>query len=665
MKRTNALQLWRAALIGLGVVTLLGGSAAHAQRIVRDSYIRIQVDDASGRFTIQNLDGDPLNVNDDNLNALFSDVTAAVKTTLYVNSLTVPVSGAETGIFGDTGSGRILQIPSVAPDGRSITAAWGFPTAVPDAEGRDIRVQQKISLVRDLARIEYTIVNAGQAKVVGLRLAVDPSASTVLDPTLFEAPPGSTNHDDTSNPFFVPKQGFFGFETDFRPAFPTGIPRNLITTPIPSEWYTFSPAFNPFAFWKGALTTLPDATPPDRVVFAGYDPLVDGSGPSVDPLLPDWSYTTNPNQSITGPETVNGDASVAVFWGPRSLGAGQRLTLVTYISVGVASHGLSGRNLQNRPDNNPAFVAAAESPFSDALVSGVASDFQFFGFAMNLLNTVSVPGATATINLPDGLELAPPTLDPVVPLGDLDPFTPGNPNVERQTSWTLHPNGVAAGVLPVNLTVTSPLGSASVRREISVPQGTLYRIRQEFGMFTFPFTFTNSAPDAVLGLASSDFQIIRWNPDANGGAGAYEPALAIRAGESYWIRLLGVLPFVDVTINGATPINIPGSGFGPGGSFATAIRPNWNMVGNPSPYAVLAKDLRIQDPSTGEVVNLSDSVARRFLLGSLWRFDRNLGTYVQVSATDYIQPGEGIWIFAARPLVMLWPAPLGFQISVS
>src|SRR5205823_6614192 len=73
MKRTNALQFWRAALIGLGVVTLLGGSAAHAQRIVRDRYIRILVDDASGNFTIQNLDGDPLNVNDDNLNALFSD----------------------------------------------------------------------------------------------------------------------------------------------------------------------------------------------------------------------------------------------------------------------------------------------------------------------------------------------------------------------------------------------------------------------------------------------------------------------------------------------------------------------------------------------------------------------------------------------------------------
>src|SRR5207244_8564445 len=130
---------------------------------------------------------------------------------------------------------------------------------------------------------------------------------------------------------------------------------------------------NPFAFWKGVLTTLPDATVPDRVVFAGYDPLVDGSGPSVDPLLPDWNYTTNPNQFILGPETANGDAAVALYWGPRPLAAGQRVTLVTYIGVGVASHGLSGRNLPNRVDNNPAFVAAAESPFSGALVGGIAS----------------------------------------------------------------------------------------------------------------------------------------------------------------------------------------------------------------------------------------------------------------------------------------------------
>src|SRR4029453_16836241 len=152
-------------------------------------------------------------------------------------------------------------------------------------------------------------------------------------------------------------------------------------------------------------------------------------------------------------------------------------------------------------------------------------------------------------------------------------------------------------------------------------------------------------------------------PEPNGGLGASEPAFAIRAGESYWIRLLGVIPFVDVVLNGATPINIPGGGLGPGGSFATAIRPAWNMVGNPSPYAVVLKDLRIQDPVTGEVVNLDDAVSRRFLLGSVWRFDRNLGTYVQVLRNDYVQPGEGIWIFGSRPLVVLWPAPLGFQIS--
>jgi hypothetical protein len=80
---------------------------------------------------------------------------------------------------------------------------------------------------------------------------------------------------------------------------------------------------------------------------------------------------------------------------------------------------------------------------------------------------------------------------------------------------------------------------------------------------------------------------------------------------------------------------------------------------------VLLRRLQLRDPQTGAVVDYDTAVQRRFLLGSVWRFDRNLGTYVQLSRTDYINPGEGIWIFATRPLFIEWPAPLGFDIQIS
>src|SRR5205085_671313 len=146
------------------------------------------------------------------------------------------------------------------------------------------------------------------------------------------------------------------------------------------------------------------------------------------------------------------------------------------------------------------FVAAAEAPHSVPMVAGVASDFQLFGFASNLRFEMSIPSVTALVGLPEGLELVPPDAAASVPIGPLDPFGPAFPNQERQTSWVVHPNGAAAGVLPVNVSMNSSLGGATVVREVNVPQGTRYLLRTLFAMYTFPFTFVNSDPDVALGL---------------------------------------------------------------------------------------------------------------------------------------------------------------------
>jgi hypothetical protein len=655
---------WQAGLVLVGAALLLGGQQAEAQnnatiQIVRNRYIRVLENPTELKWTITRLVGDPLTPLDDNLSVLWNDVAQGVpeRATFLVSSNTA-AAGFTQHLFG-TGDGLITQNPTLDPDGRSITSAWQIPTTVAgDAEGRNLQIQQKLSMVRDLVRIEYTIVNLGSPRQVGMRLAVDPSPD---------------NSDLLYFPVFTPGPGgFFVSETDFRP--------NLLQQRagfelLPDEWYQYVDGVNPFTFTKGLLHGL-DATPPNRMVFAGYNPLVGGTvglgsgaglrmdnfGRITNTGLNNWDYAINPTQNILGLVADNGDPCVALYYGPRPLATGQRWVVVAYIGVGVASHGLAG------PGDNPVFVGAAEAPFAVPLSGGVPQDVQVYGFAQNLHRDFTVPQTAATVLLPEGLELSPATPDNNVPLGDLDPIDAGAPNEERQTNWTLVSNGQAAGILPINLTIDSPLGSASVRRDINVPQGIRYRIRQDFGMYTFPFTFTNASPDVVLGLASSDFQIIRWNPDSNGGQGAYEPATVIRAGESYWIRLLGVLPFVDVTINGATPINIFGSGLGPfGGTFTPAqpLRPNWNMVGNPSPYAVVLKRLKFQDVQTGQVIDFDTAVTRRFLLGSVWRFDRHIGNYVQISRTDYVNPGEGIWIFATRPMLVNWPAPLGFAIQIS
>jgi hypothetical protein len=682
----HKLRIWHAALLCAGTAALFSGRAAHAQaHVVRNRYIRIGVNDADSRFTIVNQDGDPLTAQDDNLAVMFQDpatLTDAVKATLFVSSAVSAPAPGLTGIVGDTGTGDVLLPPTYDADGRSIISQWQFPTGAPDTEGIRVVVTQRISLVRDMARIEYRIENRGVGRVIGLRLAADVSDSAILDPATFEAPPGSTAHDTLSNPVFVPKQGLFSFETDFRPALPVGIDRNLVQTPIPFEWYTFAPAFDPFAFWKGVqtpqrfldpatgkLTTggFVDAVPPDRVVLAGQGPLVGGAGGGVDPLLPDFFYTVNPQRNILGPVATLGDVTVADFWGPTTLNSGQSRTVVTYIGVGVASHGLAG------PQADPVFVGAIETDpqFSPGLanvlipplgvVRGVVPDFRLFGFAHNLQSFITVPGVTADLTLPAGLELTPATPNPHVDLGDLEAFSAGAANVEQFTFWSLHATGEKAGILPATVAYRSPLGSTTVCREINVPQGARYRFTGNLRMVSFPFTFQNPDPANALGLPSTDFTIVRWDPNANGGAGAYVPVFALRPGESYWIRTIGPR---DVTLVKATPVDIPGGGLGPGsGTFGVNLSPNWNQVADPSPFAVVAKDLRILDPSTGAIVSFDDAVQRRFLLGSLWRFDVDQANYVQLQRDDYLNPGDGIWIFAARPLILLWPAPQGPQVT--
>jgi len=635
------------------------------------------------------------------------------------------------------------MLPAISADGRSIISKWqlGGPT---DATGINIVVTQIVSLFRDLARIQYTIENQGVSSVIGLRLATDPSDSGALDPfitpvstTHSEAMPfsqGGTTitipnaiHDDVSNPVFIPTLGLFGTDTDFRPALPTGIDRRVtpVVPQIPGDWFTYAPAINPLAIWKGVLqptpaTALPginpgpgipfarllnltDATTPDRFLLAGHAPLITGGvGGDLPALLtsvlgpnaiPGWDFVVDPLHSILGPEAAPslGDVSEATYWSPRSMASGQRATFVTYIGEGVADHGFAGTagipNVPSNP-NNQLFVASAESR-SDVptglpvfgngvpLVGNkempgdhLPADFDMFGFAQNLRSDITIPGVSATIGLPAGLELlpetTPPTLVNTVLLGTLDAWSPGAPFAERETSWSLRATGEQAGILPVTVTMQSTLGSAQVVRAMNIPQGTRYLLPVgHFNMFTFPYTFADPTPSVALNIGAfgptASVDVLRWDPVAEN----YVQATALVPGESYWIRLNGPANDQFIDLVGATPVNIPGTGLGPTqGTFTIPLQRGWNQVGNPSPYAVPLQQLRFLDAATGENVDLLTAVRRGFVLGSVWRWDRQAQQYVQIGLNQYVPPGDGIWIFAPRPELLLWPAPLGFGVQV-
>ncbi len=626
MTRRRTRRLWQAALLCCGAAALLAGRPALAQQTTNNRYLRTVVDQGSHRFTIIRGDGDPLTNLDDNLNLLFFDQEEASKVTILLGSNVSTDADDLEFIYG--ADGEVVADPTLSADGRSITSSWAVPSLVPAAEGRSVIVTQRVSLVRDLVCLEYTIENRGVPRSVGIRVAVDPAL------TLLELTPAASDHDESGLPFFVPKQGFFGFETNFTAG------------TVPDSWFGVDDLTNPTALVRGVLTGL-NATRPDRVIFAGHIRLVEDDGGLS--LLPDWDHVVNPFQTLLGLHDNAGDGSVAAFFGPRPLGTLQKRTIRTYIGTTNASHGLAG------PVDNPFFVGAAQTPLSQPMAAGAAADFTLTASAMNLRNTVGVNNVNATIGLPEGLELAPGQTLSVL-LGSLEPFLPASANAERSVSWTLHANGERTGVLPINVVLSTPAqGTTNVRHEISVPQGTEFRIRTQYQMVTFPFLLADAVPEVVFGIPSSEFDLLIFDPVIN----EYVRADVIEPGRSYWLRRVGGAGDITVTLSGATPIDTSLGGT------ETEILRGWNMVGNASPYAALLQDVLFTDPVTGDVVNFKTALSRRLIRGSVWRYDRFQRKYIALGASDFLSPGEGIWIFADRPLTIQWPAPHGIGIQVS
>lgn len=683
----------RVATVGaaaLGAAALLLAPKAHADpfEVTQDRYITISQDYDNLAWTVTRVIGDPLDPRDDFLPVLLADNAAnvPVQATFIVSSPSVIGGGGfQQFRFGETDNGAlIIQNPTLSPDGRTIVSVWQIPPDTANDPNRNIVVTLKISVVRDLARAEWTIENRGNSRSVGLRLGADPSP----DPT-----------DTVFSPTFVPPDGFFTNETDFRPNFTPQRPGFQLLTPTSKAFQFFPVDPEPYSISMQQYRGL-DATPPDRFILAGFTNLIGGNGPPsggagfredngrvINTGLNFYDYVINPARFLLGPIINFGDPTYGAYYGPFTLGGGRTKSIVTYYGVGNADHALAVPR-GGRPDPPPAiggselYVGAVETAFSLPLIGGIAGTntsggfgtFRTDGWAMNLRNNLVIPGVVAQLGLPVGLELdgASPS-GSTVPLGDLAPYD--NAGDEGQATWTIKVNGEQAGVLPVNVSFDSPLGTAAVTRQVNVPQGIIYVFRKPGvdgqaapSMYTFPFTFANPDPDFVFGLnrAAGDYQIFRWNPLANGGLGQYEAVTQLVAGESYWIQLLGVAADkLTVTLNGATPINIPGSGIGPGGSYATLIQQFWNMVGNPSPYAVLLKDVRFQDPRTGQILDFDNAVRAGFMAGSVWRFNRFTGQYQRVGMWDYVNPGDGVWMFATRPVTIFWPAPRNLNISIS
>jgi hypothetical protein len=547
--------------------------------------------------------------------------------------------------FPDDGAQMLAPPVATLPNGQGTFSPWRF-TGGTGAATYEIQVNQKLQYARDMMRIEYQIFNAGgSAKRVGVRLMLNPGA----------------DEEGFISSFFFPqtRQRLF-FEQDYGRAIGTTQVPRFAQIPETYELFAGDEDTNPFFITKGILIGN-GATTPDRVVFGNalnFWRDIDGGQL--------WDYRADPNWELR-----ISDLGTLIYWDPIVVPAGQRRSFVTYIGMGVANHGMSNAYLRAQAlntsfaDETQGYVAAVQSPFALPLRDTAPRDgvddpveANVTAYVQNEYVRSQLPSAFAVIELPEGLTFGEsiPNQSQVLSLGSPDAV--GFQNDETSGSWTVQADGRDAGILPITVTFNNAfLDSVRVVRFMNVPQGRRYQLGDEYKLITIPYTYNNLADDPaqVLGLAANTFKIFRWNPqalNASGQRGDYEEPKRLIPGESYWIKLLG-LGNTMVNLRQANAVEVDTYG-----DVITRITTGWNMVGNPSPYAVPVRDLRFV-ATGGLLLTFDQAVSAQIIKAGLYEWNPKTRAYVQLTRDSVIQPGHGIWVYANGEQNIAWPPPYG------
>ncbi len=553
-----------------------------------------------------------------------------------------------------TGGFRDFAFPAgaaqFAPNRPLLPLAQGYfqPFVITDGVGT-LRINQKLTFVRDLLRCEYEVTNvSGPSRRVGIRLLQNPYPES-----------GSA---------YIPesRQRVF-FESDFGTATGTGVtpPRRPDFPEIPStvESNDNIESANPFLRVK-CIVRGPGVTTPTRLVI-GNSLSMYGS-PGV------WDYSVEGRQELR-----LSDIGLLLYYDPIIVPAGQRRSFVNYVGMGVASHVFSNAFLlaQNFQDNLPTqgYVGAVQAPEATALING-NSDFTnpadpgtpitipVDAYLQNEFHASGISNAFAFIDVPDGLQFVNTNPDQSQQL-DIGSLTPvGSGTDEGQVRWTLQATGVEAGILNINVAFNHGFDDATrVTRPIHVPQGTRYQLGpgRNWRFLTMPFSYVGNQndPGTALGLPAGTFQIVRFNPATN----QYEQVSRLDAGLGYWVRSLNLGANANqfVRLQNAVPTRLS-----PRENFIVRVVRGWNMLGNPTPYAVPVSELRVVGPG-GTLLTFDQAVASGLIRPGLFQHNRRTNQYDQVNREDVIQPGRGVWVFSNGERSVVFPAPVGTGISIT
>lgn len=234
---------------------------------VGNKYIKIGVDNLTGRFMLETVEGDPDIPGDDGKNLLYKKIPPTSLTTVYINDEAF-VFGSEKGNFKRRAEVR----------GDKIISEWSI---------RGINIIQEVSIVNGIStgrednmRILYKVRSENRRSVkVGLRILLD----TYLG-------------DKDGSAFRIPGVGDINKEAEF------------FQDSVPTYFYSFDSFADPTVRSQGVLVGQ-GVVKPDKVVFASWDRLYDNL----------WDFVVDGNKEFKRVGTARYDSAVALYYEPMEL----------------------------------------------------------------------------------------------------------------------------------------------------------------------------------------------------------------------------------------------------------------------------------------------------------------------------------------------------------
>jgi hypothetical protein len=590
--------------------------------------------------------GDPTRTGDENKSIVSRSFTDTNNFTGFTSALQFSVDNTVTGATGvlfDTYAAMDAVAPAADPGtlpnywpvplastGRAAVGTSLVPLTTTGPAGPSLTVFHNYELVGDALMLELVVTNTDTAvHSVGVRWVLN---------TNF----GGANLNDGTSLIFPD-----GTALNTEAVLPSA---SYPSVGMPASWVSYDNPADPLVSVKGILNSAQVNLPGFANSSAG-EPNALEIGSFARLAAAGFGFIPNPALSISGQ-----DWGVGVKWNEATLAPGASRRFVTYLAFGAsvgdydppfATMSYGPRRLQPAQGQDPGAPLGTTTSYYYTDGQG-RSPFPMSVYADNF-GSSGLFGATASINLPQGLTLSPVTQPRTQSLGTIPQ------NGTLGATWTVDAATARPGLVSVGM--TGPQGRVVDRSMVIPAVPVLNPLVSATGleMVSIPYTFTNNDAEHVFqslgGLEpGQDGTLIRWNPLSLLYRFFPDPFVTnVQVGDGYWLLDRTSTQIVLPADAAPEPLTSPVS---------IVLNKGWNQIGNPFTLTTyLSQDAVIN--SSGGQESMIQAINDGLLQPTVFSFNPTTGQYEWQSDLSLVSmdPFVGYWILAYSDISLLVEPP--------